>query len=613
MDASSSTTGFFQSFPTIPPQCEDDVALRRIISIYLPSPLPESINTDLARLSRVVLTEPVLSYMSDCERNPPFVQQLTVFGTENKVNPLITSEGWRKLQEISIQEGLVSLAHEQSAKQQCNCRVYQMIKSHIWMGSGCMTTCPSGMADGAATLLSRHLDDEKNGIIFTEACRRLVSRQPGVAWSSGQWMTERTGGSDVRRTETLAKRLTAAEIKQLDQVDSVGMPLGDWTINGFKWFSSATDADMTILLARTETHPRISAFYAPMRRTAPNGELELNGIRIQRLKNKLGTKAVPTAELELKGLRAFLIGKEGEGTKEISALLNVTRVQNMIMGLGPWGRGLALARAYAEVRKSREKYLADIPAYVKSLANEHVKYRAHMHLTFLAAALLGAFESRCTAVKGGFEASMLPQDPNDVDLFLRLLTPVAKAQVALASIAGVRFCMEALGGIGYLENHENPLWNVSRLFRDTCVTAIWEGTCNIMADDMVRVLTAPRGAAVLDVVDRWIHNGVSACQKTYLVKEAEHLQSVWKAWLATTLKQERKVMLYNGRDSLATLDLVISGICLLLDALRDGDNVAIEVARRWIWKDKIVQYPYPIAVAWDKKIVFGEQYPVARL
>jgi hypothetical protein len=350
-----------------------------------------------------------------------------------------------------------------------------------------------------------------------------------------------------------------------------------------------------------------------MRRTAPSGELELNGIRIQRLKNKLGTKAVPTAELELKGLRAFMIGKEGEGTKEISALLNVTRLQNMIMGPGPWGRGLALARTYAKVRKSGDKYLADIPAYVKSLANEHVKYRAHMHLTFLAAALLGASESHCTAAKSGFEASMLPLDLNDVDLFLRLLTPIAKAQVALASIAGVRSCMEALGGIGYLENHEDPLWNVSRLLRDTCVTAIWEGTCDIMADDMVRVLTGPQGAAVLDVVDRWVDNGVSACQKAYLSKEAEHLQSVWKSWSATTLKQEKKVILYNGRDSLATLDFVISGICLLLNALHDGDHVSIEVARRWIWKHKMVQYQYSVAVAWDKKIVFGEQYPVARL
>jgi hypothetical protein len=124
--------------------------------------------------------------MSDCERSPPFVQPLTLFGAENKVNPLITSEGWRKLQEIGIQEGLVNLAHEQSTNKQCNARVYQMIKSHIWMGSCCMSTCPSGMADGAATLLSRYLGGEKNGIIFTEAYRRLVSRQPEVAWSTGQ-------------------------------------------------------------------------------------------------------------------------------------------------------------------------------------------------------------------------------------------------------------------------------------------------------------------------------------------------------------------------------------------------------------------------------------------
>jgi alkylation response protein AidB-like acyl-CoA dehydrogenase len=587
MAASSSTTGFFQPSPRIPPQYEDDVALRRIISIYLPSPLPESIHNDLARLSRVVLSQPMLSYMTDAERNLPSVQPLTAFGMENKVNPLITSEGWRKLQDIGIQEGMVGLGYESPTTQRCNLRIYQFVKYHLWMGSCCMSTCPSGMTDGAATLLGRHLDDVKSGIVFTEARRRLISRQPGVAWTSGQWMTERSGGSDVRQTETLARRLTAVEMKSLDEVDSIGMPLGDWSVDGFKWFSSATDGDMTILLARTVTHDGISAFYAPMRKTVRNGKLELNGIRIQRLKDKIGTKPVPTAELELKGLRAYLIGKEGDGIKEISMMLKITRVHNMMMALGAWGRGLAVSRAYAKVRESGKKLLADIPAFVRGLASEHVKYRAQMHLAFLTAALLGASEWRGKAVKGGLEALILPQDPNDIDLFLRLLTPVAKAQTALASVAGLRFCMESLGGIGYLENHEDPLLNISRLLRDTCVTAIWEGTSDIMADDLVRVLRGPQGPAALAVLDRWINNTVSGCRKTYLSKEAEYLQLVWQTWFTATPKQCKEIMKYNGRDSIATLDLVISGCCLLFDALRDRDDVATEVARRWIWGDKM--------------------------
>ena len=91
--------------------------------------------------------------------------------------------------------------------------------------------------------------------MFEEAYRRLTSRDPKYAWTSGQWMTERSGGSDVSGTETLATRLTADELARDEAAgrgeDAAGMPLGPWHINGFKWFSSATDSDMAILLART--------------------------------------------------------------------------------------------------------------------------------------------------------------------------------------------------------------------------------------------------------------------------------------------------------------------------------------------------------------------------
>ena len=78
------------------------------------------------------------------------------------------------------------------------------------------------------------------------------------------------------------------------------------------------------------------------------GGTEFNGVRIQRLKNKMGTKGLPTAELELSGMRGYLIGKEGEGVKEISALLNITRLHTAVSQVGYWGRGLAVSRAYAK-------------------------------------------------------------------------------------------------------------------------------------------------------------------------------------------------------------------------------------------------------------------------
>jgi len=111
---------------------------------------------------------------------------------------------------------------------------------------------------------------------------------------------------------------------------------------------------MAVLLART-TSGKLSAFYAPMRRTVPRSaetetQTELNGVRIQRLKEKLGTRAVPTAELELQGMRGYLLGAESEGVKEIATVLNITRVHNAVTAMGLWGRGLVISRAFARVR-----------------------------------------------------------------------------------------------------------------------------------------------------------------------------------------------------------------------------------------------------------------------
>jgi alkylation response protein AidB-like acyl-CoA dehydrogenase len=105
-----------------------------------------------------------------------------------------------------------------------------------------------------------------------------------------------------------------------------GNDLRPQTVSGFKWFSSATDANMSVFLARTSKG--ISTFLAPMRRTLPEKDVmgydtELNGVYIRRLKNKLGTRALPTAELELRGIRAWLIGEEGRGTKEVAAVLHI--------------------------------------------------------------------------------------------------------------------------------------------------------------------------------------------------------------------------------------------------------------------------------------------------
>lgn len=141
------------------------------------------------------------------------------------------------------------------------------------------------------------------------------------------WWSER-GGSDVSGTEILTTYAPVLPNTVFRSTGIDGSPLEPWLIDGFKWFLSATDSQMTILLAQTPNGP--SAFYASMHRTIPSGGSELNCVTIQRLKNKIRTKALPTAELGLKGTRVHLIGEEGHGVRVINTMLNsVTSITNI--------------------------------------------------------------------------------------------------------------------------------------------------------------------------------------------------------------------------------------------------------------------------------------------
>lgn len=639
---SSATTGFFQTPPTVPPQyasqtaqtTDIDLALPRVLALYLPDPLPTHISSDLSNFARSVLSPSILSLTASAETNPPTLRPHDSFGAPNYTDSLHTSDAWRRLQEIGIEEGIVALGYETSAGAAgsgstekltaYNRRIYQFAKYHLWTGSAALVTCPSAMTDGAAVLLGRHLvsdsemrvrrePDLQAQEVFREARRRLISRDPRKAWTSGQWMTERKGGSDVSGTETVAKMLPTEEVIG---EDAVGMPLGPWSIDGFKWFSSATDADMAVLLARTEKG--LSAFYAPMkrkRRRVPversgnrDGDTEFNGVRIQRLKNKMGTKGLPTAELELSGMRGYLIGTEGQGVKEISAILNITRLHTAVSQVGYWGRGLAVSRGYAKVRRvAGGKLLADVKQHVAWMADETVRYHAAMHLTFFVVALLGASEQGIHVVESTRARELMPKTVAEVDLLLRVLTPLMKAQTALASIHGLRACMESLGGLGYLENNEDPVLNVARLYRDANVGAIWEGTTSVMADDLIRVLKGKVGNQALCVLENWVTISVAAASAKLQV-EGQAVTATWLAFKQKVQKTEVEQLQWRGRETLNELDSIVCGCIMIFNASTDEDEVQLEIARRWLGKS-------PSAVSrsgeWkkeanvDKKIFLG--------
>ena len=300
---------------------------------------------------------------------------------------------------------------------------------------------------------------------------RLLAREPDGFITSGQWMTERTGGSDVGGTSTVARfhEERGSEAR--------------YRLYGDKWFTSATDSEMALLLARIddgngESVPGsrgLSLFCAEVGR-GPGGGLE--GIRLNRLKDKLGTRALPTAELTLDGLPATRIGEPGRGVATIAPMLNLTRWHNALAAASGMARATALARDYAARRVAFGVPIAEHPLHRRTLDEMEAEAAGALLLCLEVAALLGRAEHG--------------QATDDETARLRGLLPLLKLTTAKQAVAVASEALECFGGAGYVEDTGLP-----RLLRDAQVLPIWEGTTNVLALDALRA--EARGGALTAV------------------------------------------------------------------------------------------------------------------
>ncbi|KAL0942841.1 acyl-CoA dehydrogenase [Colletotrichum truncatum] len=596
MKPSGANTGFFQELPALPNQFFDDASFQRAFRLFVPSHVTERVEVEIAQLGEDVLSDQVFSWVTDSEKNKPYLKGSGRDAFGRPRSELVVGEGWRSLQNFGIAKGIVATGYDTSLGS--SARVVQFLRLHLWEGSASNVPCPSAMQDGAARLIQLHLADGNldpaQRRVLENALQHLLSRDPNEAWTSGQWMTERTGGSDVSLTETVARYEPPAESALADAKENI--PLGPWTISGFKWFSSATDSAMTVLLARTQNG--ISAFFAPMRRHDPSAKTmvgkakgaagqELNGIRIQRLKNKFGTQSLPTAELELEGMRAWLLGKEGRGINEIATILTLTRIHSAVAAVGYVGRGLGIARAYAKVRqvgagRGRRMLLTDSPLHMQTLADMTGEYHGLMLLTFFTSYLLGLDENP-QADRSGLPpalASITP-DQKHIAPLLRVLTPLCKAYVCKKSIPLLYSCMEALGGVGYLVNEETEYLNISRLYRDCCVLSIWEGTTDVLATDFLRALKHPKGGQEsIGALDAFLTQKNNWPERTEGKADRWSPAESWKAVKVALLRQPQSELVGDARHVLWTVAEALIGVLLYADANRDKSQAAFDIVSR---------------------------------
>jgi alkylation response protein AidB-like acyl-CoA dehydrogenase len=437
---------FYQDGPQLGNQYETDALLRGYLRWRIPALALAEIEPGLARLGHRAATD-LIAFADAAEAEPPRHVPYDPWG--RRIDRIEVGDAWRALDRISAEEGIVATAYDRAHGAWS--RVHQMARLYLFHPSSATYSCPLAMTDGAARFLELHGDSRTR-----DAYERLTSRDPSRFWTSGQWMTERTGGSDVSTTSTIARP------------DADGGP-GAYRLYGTKWFTSATTSQMAITLARIEgASPGsrgLSAFYVQLRDDGG----ALRGISVNRLKDKLGTRALPTAELTLDGTPALLVGGEGDGVRKIAALFNVTRVYNAVAAVSGMRRALALAHDYAQRRMAFGKRLADHPLHAETLAELDARFHASFHLTFQVVELLGREETG---------------EATDAELaMLRLLTPVAKLFTAKQAVIVASEVMEAFGGAGYIEDTGIP-----RLLRDAQVLPIWERTTNVLSLDVWRAI-----------------------------------------------------------------------------------------------------------------------------
>lgn len=509
------TPSFVQAAPRLGNQFREDRVLRGYLARELTAEQLKSVEDALDRMGELAGGELYAQQLAEQPLEPALVQW-DAWG--NRIDRIEVTPLWRRAAQIAAAEGLVAIPYEAPLGRLS--RVLQFALVYLFTPSTDMYSCPLAMSDGAA----RTLISSGNAKLVGRGYTRLVSRDPAQFWTSGQWMTEQIGGSDVGLSETVAR------------------PAADgWTLHGRKWFTSAITSQMALTLARPEGNPPggkgLALFYLETR----DAEGRPNRLSVDRLKDKLGTRKLPTAELTLEGTPATLVGEPGNGVRAISTVLNVTRTWNAVAAVSYMRRGLALARAYARERVAFGAPLARQPLHADTLAGLQAEFEAAFHLAFFVVELMGRVECG----EAGEEQQSLA----------RILTPVAKLTTGRQSVAVLSEVLEAFGGAGYVEDTGLPA-----LLRDAQVFTIWEGTTNVLSLDALRA-TLPGGLAPLVREVGYILSGVREPKLVALSARVQAAIEAADGWLKASAGTDeakleagaRRFALTLGRSSAAAL------------------------------------------------------------
>ena len=365
----------------------------------------------------------------------------------HRIDEIKFHPAYHRLMQIAIENGLHSSPWQQPG---VGAHVARAAKYYLHTQVEAAHGCPITMTFAAIPAL-RHQPDllAKFGgkIMAREYDSRNVPDSEKNGLTIGMAMTEKQGGSDVRSNTTKAF--------------AVGTPGPGqaYELVGHKWFVSAPMCDAFLVLAQTETG--LSCFFLP--RWRPDGSK--NPLQIQQLKQKMGNVANASSETELRGALAWMVGEEGRGVRTIIEMVSATRYDCMIGSSAGMRQALAQALHHTEHRSAFGAKLRDQPLMQNVLADLALESEAALTYTMRIARALDQ------------------QDNEHERLLARIATPVGKYWICKRAPNHAYEAMEVIGGSGVMETHIMP-----RLFRESPVNAIWEGSGNVQCLDILRAI-----------------------------------------------------------------------------------------------------------------------------
>jgi putative acyl-CoA dehydrogenase len=364
-----------------------------------------------------------LEHSQRAERNEPILRTHDRYG--NRIDRVELDPSWHWCLRQAIEREIHSLPWRDARP---GAHVVRAALMFVWSQVNAGVMCPVSMTYSAIPAL------RENQELSAEWEPRLTRPTYEEGALAGMAMTEKQGGSDVRANATRAE------------------PAGDgeYEITGHKWFCSYPSCDVFLTLAQ-----------------APGGlscflfESGDPGFRIQRLKDKLGTRSLPSSEVEFHGVRGRLVGEEGRGIPTIIRMVNHTRLDCLIGSAASMRFGLAQAVHHARHRGAFGKLLVEQPLMQNVLADLAIESEA---ATAAAMRIARAYDE-------------------DDAAFRRFGTAVMKYWVCKRAPQHAGEALECLGGNGFVEESGMPL-----LYRDSPLNSIWEGSGNVAALDVLRAM-----------------------------------------------------------------------------------------------------------------------------